>query len=184
MWLIPSAIISGLLALIFGILLTHTVDDLHVAFHIIGWSICALPSIFLFILFLKTLVSARRLYRKIQTAGIEIVEDSLLRAYEDGEIRGSGRNRRYELFFVLDFRDHGKYRLPEHQHYTWSELYAMSHRGIYNTSIPGDTFYIVRVVGDRSCKPMQVYNTKLFELCPDGTERKPRKSWRDSVSLE
>ena len=179
-WLIPSVIISGFLALIFWILLSHTVDDLHVAFHIIGWCICALPSVLLFILFFKTLMTPLRFYRKIQTAGIEIVEDTLQSAYEESEMKG----RHHWLFFVLKFRDHGKYRLPDNQHYTWSKLYTMSKHGVYNTSIPGDTFYIVQLVGDPSHKPLEVYNAKLFELCPDGTERKPLSSWRDSVSLE
>lgn len=180
MWLIPSAVISGLLALIFWILSSHVVDDLRVAFHIISWCICALPSVLLFIIFFKTLVTTLRLYRKIQTADIEIVEDTLQNAYEESKMQG----RRHWLFFVLEFRDHGKYRLPDYQHYTWSELYTMSKQGVYNTSIPGDTFYIVRLVGDRSCKPLEVYNAKLFELCEDGTARKPRASWRDSVSAE
>lgn len=60
----------------------------------------------------------------------------------------------------------------------------MSDRGIYNTSIPGDEFYILRWKDDRRLTPIYVFNQKLFEFCPDGTERRPRASWKYSVSLE
>lgn len=180
MWLILSAIISGILALIFWILLSHTVDDLHIAFHITGWCVCALPSVLFGIALFKMLAKAHRLHRKIQSTDIEIVEDTLLHAYQDCRTYGKGS----KLYYVLDFQNHGKYKLPEEQHYTWSELYAMSDRGIYNTSISGDEFYILRWKDDRHHTPIQVFNKKLFEFCPDGATRKPRASWRDSVSLE
>ena len=142
--------------------------------------LCAFVPIVLFCAFFVGLGNAKKRYRYIEHKGIEIVEDTLKRAYEDGENRG----RSYHLFYVLEFEKHGRVRVSEGKHYAWSKLYSMSHRGIYNTSIAGDTFYIVRLKGDDGQSVLEFYNTKLFELCPDGTEKKSRSSWRDSVNVE
>lgn len=123
---------------------------------------------------------AKKLAQKVALLEIEFIEDTLERAFEDV----LHRSKRVEVFYVLSFQNFGRYRVPAQQHYAWSELYSMSPDGIYNTSIIGDTFYIAIRKGDPKKTPLWVYNAKLFELCPDGTERKPRASWRDSVSLE
>ena len=122
---------------------------------------------------------AKKLAQKVAPLEIEFIEDTLERAYEDV----IHRYKRVEVFYVLSFKSFGKYRVPAQQHYAWSELYSMSPDGIYNTSIIDDTFYIA-VRKDDPKKILWVYNAKLFELCPDETERKPCASWRDSVNLE
>lgn len=178
-WILGSVITCGPLSLIVLFFLSNT-EKMFFAMYIMIGGICALPAILLFIFLIKDILKSHKLYKRILHADIEIVEDTLLRAYQDCRTHGKGS----KLYYVLDFQNHGKYKLPEHQHYTWSELYTMSYRGIYNTAISGDTFYIVRLKDKRTRKPIEVYNAKHFELCPDGTERKPLSSWRDSVSLE
>ncbi len=115
---------------------------------------------------------------EVKTYEIEFIEDTLEHAYI--EFR-SGRNA--VNYCILCFKSFGDYRVPAQQHYAWSELYSMSPKGIYVTSIIGDTFYIAIRKDDPKKTPLWVYNTKLFELCPDGTTR-ARTSWKDSVSLE
>lgn len=162
-----------------GILLNLAVKPLLV-WWIVTMTIMSIPPLVMWIALFVSLAKGYKIVRKAQTHAMEMVEDVLESAYEDGETIG----RHYNLFYVLNFRDHGRYRVSEGQHYGWSELYAMSDRGIYNTSISGDEFYILRWKDDRHHTPIYVFNKKLFEFCPDGTERKPRKSWRDSVSVE
>lgn len=139
-WLFLSAITSGFFTLIFGIVLSLISGKIPVFLYVITVAICAFPAVTLGVVLLRSFHKQKKLYQNIVRRDIEIVEDTLLRAYEDGEMRGGGKNRHYELFYILDFRNHGKYRVPEHQHYSWSELYSMSHRGIYNTSIAGTPF--------------------------------------------
>ncbi|MBQ8381832.1 MAG: hypothetical protein IJX47_01360 [Clostridia bacterium] len=140
----------------------------------------ALPLIVYIIGTLTAPIRAKRRAEKIKSYENEFFEDTLDRAYEDM----IHRYKRVDIFYVLSFKSFGRYRVPSQQHYAWSELYSMSPSGIYNTSIVGDTFYIAVRKDDPKKAPLWVYNAKLFELCPDGTTRKPRASWRDSVSLE
>ena len=119
--------------------------------------------------------------RKVKRSELVIYEDTLVLAFDD-MVR---RSRRYSgVVYKLKFQYFGFFRIPERQNYAWSELYSMSDKGVYNTSILGDRFYIVCFQNDRKKRPLQVYNTKLFELCPDGTPSRSGKSWKDSVSVE
>jgi hypothetical protein len=53
----------------------------------------------------------------------------------------------------------GKWRTPA-RCYRWSELYKMSRRGLENTSLLGDEFYVVIYEGEICA----AYNTKFFDL--------------------
>ena len=179
-WLLFTLTVSAVFAMIIWLPLGVISGKIPPWVYVLPTVLSLFPPTVLLSVFFFGRSKANRLYRLIQQNGIEIVEDTLKSAYEDGRYRG----RHYDLFYVLNFQHNGSYEIPERQHYSWSELYSMSHRGIYNTSIAGDTFYIVRVKDDPLHKILEVYNTKLFELCPDGTEKKSHSSWRDSVNVE
>lgn len=121
--------------------------------------------------------------RKIKTGELLIVEDLLVLSYEDVERRARREYSKSVRFFVLEFQHMGPYRVPQ-QSYEWSKLYPMSDEGVFNTSALGDRFYVVYLKNARKPQPLAVYNTKLFELCPDGTEPRTGSSWRDSVNVE
>ena len=179
-WLFFSLAASAVFAMIIWFPLGAISGKIPPWVYVLPTVLCLFPPTVLLSVIFHSRSKAKRLYRKIQQNGIEIVEDTLKSAYENGRYRG----RRYELFYVLSFQNNGSYEIPEGQHYFWSELYSMSHRGVYNTSVVGDIFYIVRIKDDPLHEILEVYNTKLFELCPDGTEKKSRSSWRNSVRLE
>ena len=129
-------------------------------------------------------IRARKLAKKVELCEIEFLEDTLVGAYENVKRHYRRYHTRIEVFYVLSFRNCGRYRVPLVQHYAWSDLYSMSPGGIYNTSILGDTFYVAVRKDDPRKTPLWIYNTKLFELAEDGTVRKPRASWKDSVYSE
>lgn len=85
-----------------GILLNLAVKPLLV-WWIVTMTIMSIPPLVIWIALIISLVTGHRTVRKAQTKELEIVEDVLLSAYEDGETVG----RRYNLFYVLRFRDHG-----------------------------------------------------------------------------
>ena len=172
-----ALVVSLVLISILCLPLSMVSGKIPIFLYLILGLLCAFVPVVLFCAFFVDRMKAKKRYQYIEHKGIEIVEDTLKRAYEDGETRG----RRYHLFYVLEFEKHGRVRVSEGKHYAWSKLYSMSDRGIYNTSVAGDTFYIVRLKGDDTRRVLEFYNAKLFELCPDGTEKKPRSSWRDSV---
>ena len=179
-WLLFTLTVSAVFAMIIWLPLGGISGKIPPWVYVLPTVLSLFPPTVLLSVFFFGRSKANRLYRLIQQNGIEIVEDTLKRAYEDGRARG----RSYQLFYVLEFQKHGKVEVSERQYYAWSELYSMSHRGIYNTSVAGDTFYIVRLKGDADQRVMEFYNTKLFELCPDGTEKKSCSSWRDSINVE
>ena len=179
-WLLFTLTVSAIFAMIIWLPLVAISGKIPSWVYVLPTVLSLFPPTVLLSVFFFGRSKANRLYRLIQQNGIEILEDTLKSAYEDGRSRG----RHYDLFYVLTFQNSGSYEVPERQHYEWSELYSMSHRGVYNTSIAGDTFYIVRLKDDPKRRILEVYNTKLFELCPDGTEKKSRSSWRDSINVE
>ena len=141
----------------------------------------ASPVVILLFLMVFTFFYEKHRIRKMQRAELVILEDTLVLAYDD-IVR---RSRRYSgVVYKLQFQNLGIFRIPERQNYAWSQLYSMSDKGVYNTSIIGDRFYIVCLKNARRKKPLVVYNTKLFELCAEGTQPRTSKSWRDSVSVE
>ena len=134
--------------------------------------------IYLYILFTSP-QDAKQRAERVAKRELIFVEDVLEKAYQE-----SLGGKHQTMVYILKFRDHGKYIIPGGQHYAWSELYAMSGYGIYNTSVSGDTFYLAVWKDDSRQIPILVYNAKFFEICEEGTQPRSGKSWRDSVSLE
>lgn len=91
-------------------------------------------------------------------------------------ISRNGKRYRYKIVKFFHF-DHSEWRVPYMskksvfnltKHYEWSKLYNMSTQGLENTSVVGDTFYIISLKADKRIK--YIYNTKLFELKKDEWE--------------
>ena len=57
------------------------------------------------------------------------------------------------------FAAFGKYYAGYGRQYTWSKLYSLGGRDLFNASYPGDTFILVM----RGKNILAIYNTRLFE---------------------
>lgn len=104
--------------------------------------------------------------RKAQKCDFEVIEAELVRISEHEPknlflayppMRSSGF---FSDFYALAlyFSNCGRYIVP-HSNYTWSKTFDMSRDGIKNTSLLGDTFYVVILNGD----PIYAYNKRFFE---------------------
>lgn len=66
----------------------------------------------------------------------------------------------HDHYYILQFSEHGKYIVPQ-ENYTWHNDWKMSCRGVYNTSVKDDEFYLVL---SNKGKILYAYNKKFFEL--------------------
>lgn len=184
-WVGLSVVGSGGMAAILGFPLFLIEDTMPIWVYWLVALVCMVPATVLLSVLFFNLAKNRKRYQKILQCGVEIVEDTLNGIHIEERYKG----RQYIQVYVLTFQSNGRYKVPDKDHYQWSKLYSMSPYGIYNTSLVGDTFYILRLK-DASQKDapqyeiLEVYNTKLFELCEDGTAPRTGSSWRDSVSVE
>lgn len=59
------------------------------------------------------------------------------------------------------FESGAEWEVP-YRNYTWSKVYCLSDNGVENTSLVGDTFYIVQLY--ESNQTIIAYNTKFFDF--------------------
>lgn len=91
-----------------------------------------------------------------------IAQDTLISITVETIASTHGRRSMMEDIFVMHFGV-GDYRIM-HDHYRWSKDLRLSAAGMYNTSVTGNTFYVII---DRETKDILcVYNEKFF-ACPD-----------------
>ncbi len=69
------------------------------------------------------------------------------------------RNRGY---FRLHFSNYGVYMIPD-ESYSWSSMFFMLHKKVYESSDYGDEFYLV-LSKPHTGKIVFAYNTKMFEF--------------------
>lgn len=128
----------------------------------------AIP-LLLAILIISAVLYSRRKNRKTRTGRFHIEQDVLVKAVQDAYYCFPTR---YDngLRDMLDFSGHGSYFLDSGAghgrgsiYYKWSENYYMTAKGIFNTAIAGDTFYLVVNDDDPERKPIMVYNAKFFD---------------------
>lgn len=116
----------------------------------------------------------RKKRRMVQNGDFDIVLDRLTVAGEVERFKG-GVHEKFNFFdfFIFDrhkyqiwfqFARYGDYYLPLTKMYRWSERYCMSSGGVTNTSLIGDSFYLVVYKNDPKHTPLMIYSTKLFEL--------------------
>ena len=67
-------------------------------------------------------------------------------------------NRREVI--ILNFKSSADWEVP-YDNYKWSKTYRLTRKGVANTSLQGDTFWIVRL--KRSYDVVGAYNTKFFD---------------------
>lgn len=103
----------------------------------------------------------------VENGEFRIVGDKIERARMDDNFRNE--KSLSEGNDLLVFTRYGKYYIPLITHYEWSKDYYLSPSGMFNTSIVGDTFYLVLFTQDPKQKIAMVYNTKFFKLedCDD-----------------
>lgn len=121
--------------------------------------------------------------RMIENGHFRIVQDVLTRSAQDVDgvrfDRDSYRHRRFggdsgrNRLCLLEFGTCGKFYILHYNYYKWSKRYFMSAEGIFNTSLVGDSFYLVFFDGDKKNEPVMVYNAKYFEL----QEEEDRYAW-------
>lgn len=112
--------------------------------------------------------------RMIRNGEFRIVEDRLEKSAQDVTCmkpdrggkgtRFNGYRRDNGLRDLLVFADYGDFFILHYDYYKWSKLYSMSPTGVFNTSLVGDSFYLVIYDGDRTNEPVMVYNAKMFDL--------------------
>lgn len=105
---------------------------------------------------LYNVVGRRRMLKK---AAFDVEEDTLIDATLDARVSKSPYMDRH----LLQFSRCGEYYIPYGTNYEWSKDYYMSDRGVFNTAIVGDTFYVVTYRNDKKRRPVIAYNTKQFE---------------------
>ena len=69
------------------------------------------------------------------------------------------RNRGY---FRLHFSSYGTYMIPD-KSYSWSSMFSMLHKKVYESSNYGDEFYLV-LLKQRKGEILFAYNAKMFEF--------------------
>ena len=95
--------------------------------------------------------------RSLKEFNVAIAVDTLESSVYDYVFSGNVRRH------LLVFKSFGNYLIPNGMNYCWSDEYYMSDDGVYNTSVAGNTFYIVYYREDETRTPVMVYNTKFFE---------------------
>ena len=126
---------------------------------------------------------------QIKNMVLEIVEDKLEYSTTEDIYRrvytSRGSYIRHYVNYYFGFAYFGKCRIYDRPYYSWSDLYSADGViDLYNRVEAGDSFYIVLNGKAKHKKPLLIYNTKEFVLCPDGTTRSPDDTWKDSVSGE
>ncbi len=110
------------------------------------------------ILIMLIYITTYRSRRSADQRNYQVILDQLVHAEDNRDriLSGDGAG----VYRYLVFASFGTYEIPKKTHYFWSDLYAMSDEGVYNTAVEGDTFYIVT---DTNKTILAVYNTKFFE---------------------
>lgn len=98
----------------------------------------------------------------VENGEFRIVGDKLERARMDDNFRNE--KSLSEGNDLLVFSQYGEFYIPIITHYEWSKDYYLSPDGMFNTSIEGDSFYLVIFTWDPSQKIAMIYNTKFFKL--------------------
>lgn len=134
-----------------------------------------LPFILALLICLPTLVIVARytyrwgaLFFKLHHAlknDLCITTDRLMGTYVKQKATGlfnNNRRTRIHTDYCLNFASYAEFRIPK-KNYTSSEKLMMTDKGISNTSIEGDEFYVVLSKPHTGCV-LIAYNCKLFQL--------------------
>lgn len=94
-----------------------------------------------------------------------ITTDRLMGTYVKQKATGlfnNNRRTRIHTDYCLNFASYAEFRIPK-KNYTSSEKLMMTDKGISNTSIEGDEFYVVLSKPHTGCV-LIAYNCKLFQF--------------------
>lgn len=90
----------------------------------------------------------------------QIKTDILVSSEYSDRVRKTSLLRTYDNYYILQFSEYGKFVVPQ-ENYTWHTDWEMSCKGVYNTSVKDDEFYLVL---SNTGKILYAYNKKFFEL--------------------
>lgn len=161
-FILPSAILLSLVIPFteeFGTSVGHTVV-IAVLLLTLAYSI-----IMLAIQLLSTVKAKRKISRGLTRDDLSVTVEKLshITTEEVYEPYISGHTGFFKTVIMYYFSSGLGWREPVRRlHYEWSELYQTSSRGLENSSIAGEEFYVITLNADRNVR--YIYNTKLFGL--------------------
>lgn len=159
--MLVSALLMGAMALLVGVCCLFG-PVLWGAIIIACAVVCIAVSLVCLLFYMRKVSRIASLKRQwIECEQYRIVGDTLERARMDDRHRSDSGSD------LLEFARHGSYYIPLITHYEWSKDCHLSPRGMFNTSIVGDRFYLVIFTQDPKKKIMMIYNTKFFKLDGD-----------------
>ncbi|MCQ2426569.1 MAG: hypothetical protein MJ070_10565 [Lachnospiraceae bacterium] len=94
------------------------------------------------------------------TPGDLTVFTDTVNAVEEKVVEAGGKYGSYRTALVMYFEGSGEWEIP-YDNYTWSKNWHMGRQGVENTSLHGDTFYIVR--RNDTGEIAVAYNRKFFD---------------------
>lgn len=156
--LVASAVVLVVVALAFIVeqQAGRLIIDLENRIDYILYSILFIVASVCEIITLHKVVSRRKMLKQ---AAFDVDEDVLLGSTLDARVSSSP----YCNCHLLQFSRSGDFYIPYGTSYEWSKDYYMSDRGVFNSAIVDDTFYVVTYKKDKKQQPVMVYNTKFFE---------------------
>ncbi len=98
----------------------------------------------------------------VQRDDLAVSVETLSHISEETVYEPGVREQEYRIIKVFYFMSGASWRMPEVTHYTWSETHYLSCQGLDNTSLAGDSFYLISLQTDHDIA--YIYNTKMFEF--------------------
>lgn len=162
-FIVPSAFTIFIVSLSmtgFGLSIGHIIL-MWVFGLVIGYNL-----IMLFIQLLRTRKASKAIYRGLLRSDVSVTVEKFSHIAEDTIYEPYFAGRWFSFFKIIRvyyFSSGENWREPVcRSHYSWSLQCEVSSKGLENSSIAGEEFYVVTLNSDRSVK--YIYNTKLFEL--------------------
>ena len=113
-----------------------------------GWLCFLLPIAY----FAFRIAADRKKQKEILNGGYIVDKDTLV------SVSSEWLNRREVI--ILNFKSSADWEVP-YDNYKWSKTHRLTRKGVANTSLQGDTFWIVRLKS--SYDVVVAYNTKFFD---------------------
>ena len=135
----------------------------HAVIIAVLWITLAYSIIMLGVQLMSTVKAKRRISRGLTRDDVSVTVEKLSHItteeiYEPYISRHTGFFKTVIMYY---FSSGLGWREPVRRlHYEWSELYQTSGKGLENSSIAGDEFYVITLKADRNVR--YIYNTKLF----------------------
>lgn len=119
--------------------------------------------VFAFALFGFKTIKNLKIMINLKKGKFIIETDTLIDAQK---IKYIGKIGPFSKLYSLRFEKFPSFEIGWEAYYKWSEMYNMKPQSLYNSSLPGDKFYIIMLCNN---SPTIIYNKKYFYI-PTKTE--------------